>query len=146
MIWAPREQKDKSYSVSHILSPFPFLSPSFNQLSWLMCAHSCPNHWSPDMTKAWTEVGNRGGSTSGSVTGRSIELSGEERRLTIIFYPKLTTLCCHIDVNKRVYFYCEESRLCFQIPLQHNTSTWTEGLITLDSFYRLHFNWSSAAC
>lgn len=61
-----------------------------------------------------------GGSTSGSVTGRSIGLSGEERRQTVtFFYPKFTTLCFHVDVNKRVYFYCEESSLCSQIPLQH---------------------------
>lgn len=104
-------------TLSHILSPFLFLSPSHNQLSWLMYAHSCPNHWSPDMTKAYTEGG---GSTSGSVTGRSIGLSGEERRQTVtFFYPKFTTLCFHVDVNKRVYFYCEESSLCSQIPLQH---------------------------
>lgn len=46
------EQEDKSYSVSHILSLFPFLFPSHNQLSWLVHPHSCPNHWSPDTTKA----------------------------------------------------------------------------------------------
>lgn len=51
------EHEDKSYSVSHILSPFPFFSLSHNQLSWLIHAHSCPNRWSPDMTKARTEEG-----------------------------------------------------------------------------------------
>lgn len=111
MIWDPLEQEDKSYSVSHILSPFPSLSPSLNQLSWLMYAHSCPNHWSPDMTKACTEEGNRGGSASGSVTGRSIGLSGEERRLTVICYPKSTTPCFHIDVNKSLSLPSKEEPL-----------------------------------
>ncbi len=76
MIGDPLEQEDKSYSVSHILSPFPSLTPSLQQLSWLMCAHSCPNHCSLDMTKAGTEEGNRGGSASGSLTGGSVGPSG----------------------------------------------------------------------
>jgi len=95
MIWDPWEQEDKSYSVSHILSEFPFLSASNNQLSWLTYANSCPNHWSPDMMK-------RGAEESGlCIWVKSTGLSGEERDPTVTTYQKFTTLFSTCFEQKR---------------------------------------------
>lgn len=105
----PREQKDKSYSVSHILSPFPLLSLSLNQLSWLMFAHSCPNHWSPGMTKACTEEENGGGGVGGLyiwVSDLLVYLDRLRMKERHRWLHPTSQLHFHIDVNKRVHRHC----------------------------------------
>lgn len=145
MIWDPREQEDKSYTVSHILSPFPFLSPSHKQLSWLIYAHSCPNHWSLDMTKACTEKRKRGGSTSGSVTGRSIGLSGEEKKTDCHYLSKVHNSSFSLMSTK------ESALTVNRVDSVHsfhcNTTDEHMGQRTYNScpLWPL-FNWSSAAC
>lgn len=80
MIHNPWEWEDKSNPVSHILSPFPFLSASHNQLSWLQHAHSCPDCWSPHMMKRGADESRL------CVCFRSTVLCAEERRLTDIYF------------------------------------------------------------
>lgn len=61
----PQKQQDKSHSVSHILSPLPLRLASHMQLSWLICAHSCPNLWTPDIMMAEEVKGEEGGEGGG---------------------------------------------------------------------------------
>lgn len=71
-----------------------------------------PQTWRRPALRRGTEEEEEGRSTSGSET---VWLSGEERRLSVIFYLKLRTLC--VMSAKEFILTAKKSDLCSRVPL-----------------------------